>query len=136
MAGTATITVKDLSNPSVPVLTETLSVTPSTQSAEWVEYQGQQVSTSNPLTVSANTPVALTVANVDAAGNLLPVTSTQAGTNSYITVNLSDTNGGAYTLVPGGAPVTSVEIPVGQTSVTVYYVNATAKTITGGLTAQ
>ncbi len=80
---------------------------------------GTMITSSNPLTVSANTPVALSVESTDLAGNPVPAVGSEV-------VALSANNQGAFRLSATGATVNSVTIPSGQTSVTVYYVNATA----------
>ena len=131
MAGTATITVQDISDPAMPKASFTVNVVPGTATnTPYVEYNGKQVSSANPLTVTANQPVPLTVVNVDAGGNPVPV----AG-STPLTVDLFNTSGGQYRLTPDGADVTDVNIPAGQTSATVYYVNPTSQTITSGMTA-
>jgi hypothetical protein len=130
LAGTVTITVKDLSNPDAPSITTTVTVNPGPAAADWIEFNGKQISSDNPLSVTKNTPVALTVVNVDAGGNPVVVTGT-----SPKTVALADTNGGEFRLSPNGASVGEVQIPVGQSSVSVYYVNPSTKTITGGFSA-
>lgn len=145
MAGTATVTVTDLSNPSVPSISETFTVQPGAPAGAALSLNGGLVylSTSassmytlTPLTVAANTPVALTLTNVDATGNPVPVTSAEANGNAAgATYALTATNGGAFRLTPDGADVTSVAIPVGQESVTVYYVNPTAGTYTSDVSA-
>jgi hypothetical protein len=119
-AGTATITIQDLSNPNVPTVSYNVTVTASTASGNaQVFYNGSKVSSTNKLAVAANTPVAVQIVNVDAAGNPVPVV------NSGQVVALSDSaNGGAFTATSGGAPISYVTIPVGQTQTTVYYVNA------------
>ena len=145
MAGTATVTVTDLSNPSVPSISETFTVQPGAPEGAALSLNGGLVylSTSassmynlTPLTVAANTPVALTLTNVDATGNPVPVTSAEANGNAAgATYALTATNGGTFRLTPDGADVTSVAIPVGQESVTVYYVNPTAGTYTSDVSA-
>ena len=132
MAGTATITVQDISNPSAPKATFNVTVVPSgtATSTPYVEYNGAQVSAGNPLNVTANVPVTLTVVNVDAGGNPVPVTG-----STPLTVALSDTNGGGFRTTANGADVTEVQIPVGSASTSVFYVNPTTETITSGLTA-
>ncbi|MDA8206802.1 MAG: hypothetical protein M0Z36_12115 [Thermaerobacter sp.] len=120
-AGTATITVQDLSDPSMPKASFTVSVTPGQATATpYVEYQGKQVTANNPLSVTANTPVALSIVNVDQGGNPIPVTGTTA-----LPVSLSAPSGGHFRLTPNGASVNDVEIQPGTSSVTVYYVQGT-----------
>ncbi len=80
---------------------------------------GTMISGSNKLTVSANTPVALTLESTDLAGNPVPATGSEV-------VALTDNNGGSFRMSATGAPTNTVTIPAGQTSVTIYYVNAAA----------
>lgn len=80
---------------------------------------GVEITGSHKLAVTANTPVALTVESTDAAGN--PVASSE---NQVI--SLSDSNGGSFRTTPSGASISTITIPAGQTSVTVYYVNGTS----------
>ncbi|MCL5066230.1 MAG: hypothetical protein M1600_14365 [Firmicutes bacterium] len=80
---------------------------------------GTLINGSNKLTVSANTPVALTVESTDMAGNPVPSSGNQV-------IALSDQNGGSFRLTETGAPISTVTIPAGETEVTVYYVNGTA----------
>jgi hypothetical protein len=126
MAGTATITVTDLSNPSEPSATVTVDVVPGPASQAIVEYQGQPVSG---LAVSANSPVQLTVVNADAAGDPIPVTGSTA-----LTVDLSTASGvsGGFLSQIGGGPINSVQIQPGTASTTVYFESATAETLAAG----
>lgn len=125
MAGTATITVQDLSDPAMPKATFTVNVAPGVAtSTPYVEYNGAQVSSANPLSVTANTPVALTIVNVDAGGDPVPV----AG-SAPLTVSLSAPSGGSYRLTPNGVSVNDVQIQAGTSSTTVYYVQGTTGTV-------
>ena len=137
MAGTATVTVTDLSNPAVPTISETFTVQVGQPSQGTFYLNGQPLGSSNALTVAANTPVALTLYNTDAAGNPVPVTTQEAnGDSNGATFALKDTSGtGAFRLTSTGADVTTATIPVGQESVTVYYVNSTAGTYTNDVSA-
>jgi hypothetical protein len=121
-AGTATITVTDVSVASKPSVTYTITVQPGAPTGNaYIELNGQQISSSNPVVVAANTPVALTIVNVDAGGNPVPVT------NQYgASFALNDPDGGQFRATPNGTNIGYVTIPVGQTSVTVYYVNSNA----------
>jgi len=65
-AGTATITLKDVSATAQPSMTFSVTVQPSTPlSTASAQINGQAISSKNQLTVVANTPVTLTIANVD-----------------------------------------------------------------------
>jgi len=120
-AGSATITITDLNNPNVPAKTFTISVTSGVATQSLIYNSGALLTSSNKLTVVANTAVALTVANVDAAGNLVPVAT------SNQTVALNDSTG-QFRATQSGASVTYATIPVGSTSTTVYYVNQNSGT--------
>jgi hypothetical protein len=127
LAGTATLTITDLSNPTVHPISETVTVIPGAPAKGTFYYNGKPVGSSNEVSATANEPVTLTLYNTDAAGDPVPVTTTEAAGASSATFNLTDgTEGGGFRLSPSGANVTSVTIPVGQESVTVYYVNATS----------
>ena len=132
MAGTAVLTVTDLSVVSQPKTQIAITVSPGTAATqEVIEYNGSPISASNPVTVNANTPVQLTVVNTDGAYDPIPVTG-----STGITVNLAVAGvSGGFLSAPGGAPITSVTINPGQSSVIVYFESATAETLTGGLTA-
>lgn len=80
---------------------------------------GTLIDSSTPLIVKANSPAALTVNSTDIAGNPVPATGSEV-------VTLTQSQGGSFRLSPTGAAISMVTIPDGQTSVTVYYVNATA----------
>lgn len=123
-AGSATITVKDISDPAMPSTSFTVNVIPGVVYGNAdVFYNGKIVNSTNEVTVAANSPIAIQVTNVDKEGDPVPV----AGGNQIVA--LSDaSNSGAFTATLGGGPITYATIPTGQTSVTVYYVNSTAGT--------
>ena len=132
LAGTATITVTDISDPAKPSASFAVNVVPSSSATPQLEYNGHAVSASNPLVLSANTPVALTVLNADAGGNPVPVSG-----STPLQVDLFNTgDAGNFEAVAGGAAINDVFIPAGQTSTTVYYESPTATTIDSGMTAQ
>jgi hypothetical protein len=81
-------------------------------------YNGTAITSSNSLSVTANTPVALTVEPEDIAGN--PTAAT------YGTTVMLDAAGGAFLPTETGAPITTVKLAPGQSSATVYYVNGTS----------
>lgn len=129
-AGTATITVTDISNPSKPSVSFTVSVEPGqATTSPLIEYNGKPISSTNELTVAANTPVALQLVNVDAGGNPVPVAGSEP-----LWVALSAAVGN-FEATDGGATVNAVYIPAGQDSTTIYFVAPTATTISGGLNA-
>ena len=127
MAGTATITVTDISNPSMPSTSFAVNVTPGQASQITYEYNGAPIPTTG-LNVAANTPVALTVVNSDAAGDPIPVTG-----STPLTVDVATTAPNAELIGQvGGGPISSVQIQPGQTSATVYLESSVAQTVTAG----
>ena len=127
MAGSATITVQDISNPSMPSASFAVNVTPGQASQVTYDYNGAPIATTG-LNVNANTPVALTVVNSDAAGDPIPVTG-----NTPLTVDVATTAPNAELLGQvGGGPISSVQIQPGQTSATVYLESSVAQTVTAG----
>lgn len=133
LAGSATVTIKDLSNPNVPSVSETFSVQPGTASQGTFYVAGQPMSSSNELSVAANSATAITLYNTDAQGNPVPVTNAEANGNTKgASFTLSDnSNGGVFRTSPQGVSTSTVYIPVGQESTTVYYVNPTAGSYDG-----
>lgn len=124
MAGSATITVKDISNPSMPSASFAVNVTPGTASQVTYEYNGAPIATTG-LNVNANTPVLLTVVNSDSAGDPIPVTG-----STPLTVDVSTTAPNAELLGQiGGGPISSVQIQPGATSATVYLESSQAETV-------
>jgi len=124
-AGSSVITVKDISNPDMPSATFTVNVSPGAAAGAVVEYNGAIINSSNTVTLAAGQAVALQVVNADASGNPVPVVG-----NTAVTVNLTATGvTGDFRLSPTGAPVTSVTLQPGQTSVPVYFVAAAAETL-------
>jgi hypothetical protein len=122
LAGTYTVTLTDASQPSVPTATKSFTVTPG--AATGAAFFKGGVYVSDPIAVTANTPIAFTVDTVDPNGN--PVATTYGAS-----VDLSDGSaGGAFALAQGGTQITSVTIPAGQISVPVYYVNSSSKSVT------
>lgn len=121
-AGGQTVTLADITNASSNLSTsETETVTPTGQADATLYYGSAPLSSSNTVTVAANTPVALAVMPTDGHGNV-------ALSNSTVNVNLYDPNGGSFRLTPTGASVNEVQLAPGQSSLTVYYVNGTANT--------
>jgi hypothetical protein len=119
-AGPQTVTLTDVTNATQLTTTVTVSVSANTQSTAMFFNGSGVINQNNPLTVAADTPVAITLAPTDSAGNV-------AVSSSDLYYNLGDTtDGGEFRLSPNGAAVTSVKIPAGSTGVTLYYVNHTA----------
>ncbi|WP_179123034.1 S-layer homology domain-containing protein [Ferroacidibacillus organovorans] len=124
--GYATVTAVDSQLATPITATAAMSIAQGTEAGAAVFMNGSAVTSG--VVVSANTPIAFTVQAVDAGGN--PV---NAAVNT--TVQLSDMLGtvagnGQFRLAVNGANLAGnqVEIPQGQSSVTVYYVNSTAGT--------
>ncbi|MDA8199911.1 MAG: hypothetical protein M0Z54_10915 [Thermaerobacter sp.] len=129
MAGTTTLTLQDLA-PGVPPISENLTVVPGPAvGSAAVLYNGAPVSSSNPLELASNVPVPITLVNVDAGGNPLPVAGQTAATVTLPT-SLAGV-AGSYNWEPagGGAAITSVEIPPGQSSATVWFVSSASQVV-------
>ncbi len=129
MAGTTTLTLQDLA-PGVPPISENLTVVPGPAvGSAAVLYNGAPVSSSNPLDLTSNVPVPITLVNVDAGGNPLPVAGQTAATVSLPT-SLAGV-AGSYNWEPagGGAAMASVEIPPGQSSATVWFVSSQSQVL-------
>lgn len=94
-----------------------------------VEYQGGKISTTNPVTLAANQPVAITIVNVDAGGNPIPILGTSPGI--FQLPSLSGLAGTAeWEPVGGGLPMTTVTIPPAASSATVWLVASQAQVVT------
>jgi hypothetical protein len=100
----------------------TIYVTPGTPTKVGLFYNGSPVGSSNELAVTANTPVAVSVEPTDEAGN--PVAATYSEVVS-LNAGATSTDSAGFESSDGGAPITSVVIPAGQSSVAVWYVNGT-----------
>lgn len=129
MAGTATLTFTDVSEPNAPPIHVTYTVVPgSAQATQAIEYNGAPVGTGNPVSLTANTPVELQVVNVDAGGNPIDVTGT-----TPLAVGLPSAPAGMQWEVSDGAVGHSelvVEIPAGQSSANVWLVSSTTSSNT------
>ncbi len=134
MAGSAVITVKDVSDQAAPTQSFTVTVTPGAEFGTTLEYKGAPISSTNPLSIAANTPVELQVVNGDKNGDPLPITGTTGAS-----VSLAAVSGvtGAFEGQAGGGPITSTTIVEGQSTVNVWFESATSETIssTSELTA-
>ncbi len=119
LAGSATITVTDLSNPALSPITTTVQVNAATPSSNTTYfellYQGSPISSSNPLSVTAGTPVALQVEEVGPGGN--PVTVT--GTNAAVVDLMGPA--GSFRATSNGSSITATQIPVGSYMASVYF---------------
>lgn len=127
-AGTATLTFQDVSNNTMPSVSITVTVVPGTATqAPLIEYQGQPISSTNAVSLTANTPVELSVVNVDAAGDPVPATSA-------LTVTLPAAPAGTEWKTAGAVGVSStvgtVTIPVGSTSAALWVVSGSSEKLT------
>lgn len=127
-SGPVAITVKDAAlGQSDTVQYPDVSTSTATATATGVqfEYQGAAIPLTG-ISLSANTPVALTVVNTDASGNPVPVTG-----SSPLTVNVSTTAPNAEILGQiGGSAISSVQIAPGSSSATIYLQSSVAQTVT------
>lgn len=121
-AGTATLTITDLSNPTAASTRITITVVagPATDTPG-IWYDGAPVSAANPVPVSGR--VALTVVNEDAGGNPVPVAGSEP-----LAVDLpsfSAASGLQWSNAAGmsAASGMTVTIPAGQSSATIWLVS-------------
>lgn len=125
-SGPVQITVTDAALNQTRTVTypdKTSSSTTSTATQELIEYQGAVIPSTG-LTLTADSPIALTVVNANASGTAVPVTGTA------LTVDVSTTAPDAELLGQiGGSPITSVQIPVGFSSATFYLESTIAQTV-------
>lgn len=121
--GSATLNASVPGGNTTVAATASIFVQPGISTTVGLFNNGGLISGNRPLAVAANTPVAVMVETTDIAGN--PV----ASTGSQV-IALNPTHGGSFRLTASGAPITTVTIPAGQTSETVYYVNAATGTYT------
>ncbi len=93
-----------------------------------VELQGGKISASNPVVLAANQPVALTIVNVDAGGNPIPILGTAPGI--FQLPSLAGLSGTAeWEPAGGGVPITTVTIPPAASSATVWLVASEAQVV-------
>ncbi len=129
-AGTATITIQDISNPSMPTLSFTVTVVPGSATDDpMVELNGAPISRSNPLTLNANQSQQLSVVNVDAGGDPIP-----NATGHPLTVTLPTPPTGFVWRTTASGPTSpgsvAVTIPVNASSAPVWLVG----TVSGATT--
>ncbi len=129
-AGTATLTVTDVSNAAMPSARFTVKVIPgSVTTMPWLEYQGHHVSSANEVPLPPNTPVELQVLNVDAGGDPIDVTGT-----TPLAVQLPALPSGEYWQSSSGGVSSSsmvVDIQAGQSSANVWLVSSTSALASG-----
>ena len=112
---------------SVPGLTSSVSgsstmyVQPGPAVGVGLFSNGSAVTSGSPLSVTANTPVTVTVEATDVASN--PEAS------AYPIVVALNGAGGSFRTSVSGAATTTATIPAGQTGVTLYYVNASSVSV-------
>ena len=93
-----------------------------------VEYLGGKISPTNPIDLAANQPVAVTIVNVDAGGNPIPILGTSPGI--FQLPSLSGLSGTAeWEPAGGGVPITTVTIPPAASSATVWLVASQAQVV-------
>ncbi len=125
-AGTATITIQDVSNTTVPPVSFTVTVVPgpATHSPE-VELNGAPISDANPLTLNTNQSQQLQVVNVDAGGDPIP-----NSTGHALAVVLPPPPTGFVWRTTAAGPTSSgsvtVDIPVNASSAPVWLVGTTS----------
>ena len=86
-----------------------------------VEYLGGKISAANPINLTANQPVAVSIVNVDAGGNAIPILGTSPGI--FQLPSLAGLSGTAeWEPAGGGTPITTVVIPPAASSATVWLV--------------
>ena len=135
LVGTATLTFTDISQPNEPSTSVTYTVVPGSATfTPWIEYQGAQLSSTNSVSLAANSPVELQVVNVDQAGNPIPVLGSAA-----LVVTLPTLSGGlAWETVNGGPSATSavqVDIAPGSSSANVWIVSSASASVSTPTTA-
>jgi hypothetical protein len=129
-AGTATITVTDVSNSAQPSVTQTITVVPGSLSAYKIFYNNAPISATNAVTFAVNTPVQATVVSVDAGNNLVPVTGT---TSAAVTIS-GLPSGVTASLTSNGTAINDVIIPVGQSSTSIYLTSTSAQSTNSAIT--
>ncbi len=125
-AGTATITIQDVSNPTVPPVSFTVTVVPGpATSGPAVELNGSPISDANPLTLNTNQAQELQVVNVDAGGDPIP-----NSTGHALAVTLPTPPSGFVWRTTAAGPTSSgsvtVDIPVSASSAPVWLVGTTS----------
>lgn len=142
-SGSVNVVAVDNSTPSIPSATASMSVSAGAPVGyEFISQSGVNVgnyvggiasggtkeisgytglSNSTPLSVSANTPVELTIVPIDAYGN-------QTALSSSETLNLQnlESPAGNFQATNGGSIITTTTLPAGTSSFSVWYVNSTS----------
>ncbi len=124
MAGSAVVTVTDISNPTMPSATFAVNVTPGLATKTIVEYNGAPIPSTG-MSVAANTPIPLTIVNTDPADDPIPVTG-----STPLNVDVNTTAKDAVLIgTSGGGPISSVQIQPGAVSTVVYFETSVGQTI-------
>jgi hypothetical protein len=136
-AGTATITIKDLSNPTAPSMTATITVSAGTPTAVKVINPDSTSGANYTLPSTSGVSGAFTIELVDAGGNVVPATAPLTLTNTQVIAALGASSVGTLGIrtSAAGSDVTSVTFAQGQSSITVYLDSFTASAVTAGGTA-
>jgi hypothetical protein len=137
-AGTATITIKDLSNPTAPSITETITVSAGTPSAVKVINPDSTTAANYTFPSAGGVSGAFTINLVDAGGNIVPATAPLTLTFDQVLYALgaaTNTTGAAaeatgIRTTATGSDVSSVTFAQGQSTMTVYLDNYTASAVT------
>ncbi len=132
-SGSVSVTATDASAPGSPKTTAALSVVPGDIS-NFALLDSSNNNATNGETVTADTPLALTLSGVDAYGNssYQPGSTTVSGNtytyNGYV-VALPVVATGSFRSTSSGATEEAIVVPAGSTSVPVYYVDSTSETV-------
>jgi len=124
-SGPATIKASDNSAPGSVSGSAALTVEPGQVSAFGLNTSGGS-SASTGVSVTANTPVTLTLQGTDAYGNASYLSA--SGVVGYAVYVASNDATGAFRLASTGGNVSTVLVPAGSSGVTVYYVDSASGT--------
>lgn len=128
--GTVTVTATDNSVAAAPSGSASGYVSASTLAGFDFFASGGTNATSNDVTWSANTPMAMTISPVDAYGN-----KTVTGTVYTVGLTAPDSTGGFRTSTTG-SNVTNVTLSAGSAGTTVYFIDSAASSSSGSKFAQ
>ena len=125
-SGPVTVTASDNSAPGSVSGTAALTVEPGPISAFGVSAG---TSAASNLSVSANTPVTLTIQGNDGYGNVSYLSSASSIVGYAVYLQSSDSTG-AFRLSTTGGNVNNVIVPAGSSGVTAYYVDGSTTSVT------
>jgi len=119
-AGSATVTVTAAGVPGNPSATLHVTVLPGPSiGSAAIEYDGMPITANNPVFLQSNRPVELSVVNVDAGGDPVPVSV------ATVVTLPGAPDGGQWETTDSGSPTTQVTIPAGATATSVWLVAGT-----------